>query len=95
MKNAAILSVALLILTGCNPHTTEISGKYQLPTGLRDCQIYSMSSGGMTNDVVVVRCPNSEMATQQTRSCGKGCSRNMRSITVEGNEIRDSPYEQQ
>lgn len=94
-KLLVIAAILALGLAGCNPHTSEVSANFVVPRGLQDCQFYKMEPGGLSNSIMVVRCPRSDTATQQTQSCGKGCSRNVRAAVTEGNEIRDSPYEQQ
>ncbi|MFV0357783.1 MAG: hypothetical protein ACK5LG_22160 [Bacteroides thetaiotaomicron] len=45
------------------------------------------------SNTLVVRCPMSETATSTSKSCGKGCVKNVTSATSEGNQIRDSPYD--
>lgn len=52
-----LILIAALALVGCNPNTKEISDNYELPEGLKDCQVYKMES--MSRDLYVVRCPNS------------------------------------
>ena len=92
-KIALISGISLLLLTGCNPSTKEVSKDFVIPPGLNDCQFFDMTRAG-GRKVIVVRCPHSDVTTSTTVSCGKGCSSTRMTATIEGNEIRDSPYGQ-
>ena len=92
-KIAVICGLSLVQLTGCNPSTTEVSKDFVIPPGLHDCMFFDMTRAG-GKEVIVVRCPHSDVATRTTVSCGKGCSSTRMTATTEGNEIRDSPYGQ-
>lgn len=91
-KHAWLIAITVLGLSACQPSTSEVSADFRIPKGLYDCQFYSMNPGGLSHDVLVVRCPHSDTSTQETQNCGKGCTRNVQSALIEGNEIRDSPY---
>ena len=92
-KIAVISGLSLILLTGCNLSTHEVSNDFVIPSGLHDCKFFAMTRAGGSS-VLVVRCPNSDTATRTTKTCGKGCTRKVHTSTVGGNEIRDSPYEQ-
>ena len=89
-KIAVICGLSLVMLTGCNPSTTEVSKDFVIPPGLHDCTFFHMTRQGGSS-VLVVRCPDSDTATRTTKTCGKGCTRKVYASTVGGNEIRDSP----
>jgi len=91
IKIASICGLSLMLLTGCNPSTTEVSNDFIIPPGLYDCKFYDMKREGSGSAYLVVRCPNSDVSTSMNKSCGKGCSRKEQVFTSEGNEIRDSP----
>ena len=94
MRQIALISgLSLMLLTGCNPSTKEVTKDFVIPPGLHDCMFFDMQRAGGSK-VLVVRCPNSDTATRKTKTCGKGCVRTERSATTEGNQIRDSPYGQ-
>ena len=90
MRKQLVIIGLSLALTACQPSTSEVSADFRIPKGLEDCSFYKMSSGGMSHNIVVVRCPLSSTAVQQTQSCGKGCSRNMRTAVTESEA---PPYE--
>ena len=90
MRKQVIIALLGLAVTACQPTTSEVSADFRIPKGLEDCSFYKMSSGGMTRNIVVVRCPLSSTSVQQTQSCGKGCSHNMQSAVTESEA---PPYE--
>lgn len=90
MHKQVIIALLGLAAIACQPHTKEVSTNFVIPKGLQDCHFFEMSKGGMSNTVLVVRCPRSDTATQQTQGCGKGCSRNIQSAT---SELGDPRYE--
>ena len=92
-KIALISGISLLLLTGCNPSTKEVSKDFVIPPGLNDCQFFDMTRAS-GRKVIVVRCPRSDVSTSATKTCGKGCIRTDYTTTTDGNEIRDSPYDQ-
>lgn len=62
MQILKILSVACAVgaLASCgDPYTSETTGRYVLPEGLKDCNVYLMAANSFSN-VTVVRCPQSE-----------------------------------
>ncbi|SOK58886.1 Phage protein [Yersinia phage fHe-Yen9-03] len=69
-----ILTVLLIsfILSGCDGKSENRTEKYDLPTELKDCQIYKLTSNSTSKTLYVVRCPNS--STQTTFNSGKNNS---------------------
>ena len=61
-----ILSVVSIFMMGCAKETKEISEKYELPEGLKDCKVYYLQAGGLGTFLNVVRCPNSQTTTTFT-----------------------------
>lgn len=61
MKKLIVL-LSVVLLSGCDAETTEISSKYALPDGLKDCTVYELnpSTGRL---LYVVRCPHSDTTT--------------------------------
>lgn len=56
-------------LCGCNEaETYNTTEYYQLPDGLKDCKVFYMKGKGSADNVVVVRCPNSQTAAHHTTS---------------------------
>lgn len=68
--------IILLILGGCDlrGHSKDASNKYNLPSGLSDCNVYYI--GGENGDILTaIRCPNSSTATNyQTGKTRKSVS---------------------
>ena len=62
-KIALISGISLLLLTGCNPSTKEVSKDFVIPPGLNDCQFFDMTRAG-GREVIVVRCPHSVVSTK-------------------------------
>ena len=85
-KQLIIIGLGLAV-AACQPSTQEVSTNYRIPKGLEDCHFYRMSAGGISNSVLVVRCPRSDTSTQQTQSCGKGCSKSVQSATSESEDL--------
>lgn len=56
-----LILIAIVLIAGCDGYTDDVSGRYQLPKGLQDCQVYLMSPS-RGKDLYVVRCPNSTTA---------------------------------
>ena len=83
MRKQLIIIGFGLTLAACQPSTSEVSADFRIPKGLEDCSFYEMSPSGLRGTVMVVRCPQSDTSTQQTKSCGKGCSRNVQSSVTE------------
>lgn len=83
MHKQLIIALVGLAVAACQPSTKEVSADFRIPKGLEDCSFYEMSPSGLKATVMVVRCPQSDTATQQTKSCGKGCSRNVQSSVTE------------
>ena len=90
MRKQVIIALLGLAVTACQPTTSEVSADFHIPKGLEDCSFYKMSSGGVSHNIVVVRCPLSSTAVQQTKRCGKNCYRNMRTAVTESEA---PPYE--
>lgn len=66
MKKLLGMIMLSVLLSGCEPSTTEISNEYIMPPGLEDCKLYSMfGSGGQI--LYVMRCPD----TTTTTNAGK------------------------
>ena len=83
MRKQLIIIGLGLTLAACQPSTSEVSADFRIPKGLEDCSFYEMSPSGLRRTVMVVRCPQSDTSTQQTKSCGKGCYRNVQSSVTE------------
>lgn len=71
MKKILILA-AVLMLTACEPTTSDKTSTFALPDHLKDCTITNLSSTSAAR-LTVVRCPNSSVSasypvgkTQQT-----------------------------
>lgn len=75
MKKSLFVLSLVLVLTGCSKETKNITEKFILPDGLKDCQVYFLQSSAI-NHIQVVRCPNSDTTTSY--SSGK----TRRSVTV-------------
>ena len=55
----------MLALTACAPNSEDKSAKFSsMPEGLKDCKVYFISDG--IKSLYVVRCPNSQVTTQNT-----------------------------
>lgn len=74
-KSFFVIMSLVLVLTGCSKETKNITEKFILPDGLKDCQVYFLQSSAI-NHIKVVRCPNSDTTTSY--SSGK----TRRSVTV-------------
>ena len=70
MKKLAILVLAVLALTGCDPSGSEDAYPI-VPDGLKDCKFFVMSKGGPNSTIRVARCPNSVTTTNYTVQEGK------------------------
>ncbi len=82
MKYIGLVLVAIL-LTGCvETRTEEVQGKYNLPDELRDCQMFDMESKS-SQDIIVVRCPNSTTSTSYSYQSGK-THHDRRSVVIDG-----------
>ena len=69
MRQTLILTVlATLLLTGCEQGLHDVKDLKKVP-GLEDCTYYSLTPGGSTSSIQVVRCPNSSTTT--TYASGK------------------------
>lgn len=65
--------ILLIFLSiACSPSYKHMPD-FALPPELQECKVFNISDGN--KDLYVVRCPNSEVTTSWTRSCGKGCIR--------------------
>jgi hypothetical protein len=68
MSLVLVIGIVSSVLTGCyKKQTEETTTRWDLPAGLKDCKVYKLA-GEHEDDVVVVRCPNSETATQASNS---------------------------
>lgn len=58
-------------LCGCSDAKTyNTTENYELPEGLKDCKVFYMRGKGMADNVMVVRCPDSETASHyKTSTC--------------------------
>lgn len=82
MKYIGLALVAIL-LTGCvETHTEEVQGRYSMPDELRDCQMFDMESKS-SQDIIVVRCPNSTTSTSYSYQSGKS-HYERRSVVIDG-----------
>ena len=82
MKYTGLTLVAIL-LTGCvETHTEEVQGRYSMPDELRDCQMFDMESKS-SQDIIVVRCPNSTTSTSYSYQSGKS-HHERRSVVIDG-----------
>lgn len=82
MKYTGLTLVAIL-LTGCvETHTEEVQGRYSMPDELRDCQMFDMESKS-SQDIIVVRCPNSTTSTSYSYQSGKS-RHERRSVVIDG-----------
>lgn len=82
MKYTGLTLVAIL-LTGCvETHTEEVQGRYSMPDELRDCQMFDMESKS-SQDIIVVRCPNSTTSTSYSYQSGKS-HYERRSVVIDG-----------
>lgn len=68
MKKTGILIFfpLALFLSGCQKSTTEVTEKYELPEGLKDCSIYTLRSSSV-NVLNVVRCPHSDVSIKSSK----------------------------
>ena len=82
MKYIGLALVAIL-LTGCvETRTEEVQGEYSMPDELRDCQMFDMESKS-SQDIIVVRCPNSTTSTSYSYQSGKA-HYERRSVVIDG-----------
>lgn len=58
-----IIALGVLFLTGCNPSYDNQDSNYELPPDMRDCSIYKLNGSTFRDDLIVVRCPNSQTTT--------------------------------
>lgn len=66
MKFLMVISMAIFMV-GCAKETTEVSYKYELPEGLKDCKVYYLQGEGVLASYMrVVRCPNSQTSSSYT-----------------------------
>lgn len=62
-----LILIAALLLAGCDAYTDDVSGRYELPKGLKDCEVYRMTAS-RGKDLYVVRCPNSTTGVSYTEN---------------------------
>lgn len=62
--NKLLIALSLVAMLGCSKHTSESSDEFVLPDGLKDCKVFRMDNGRLTQ-VIVVRCPNSSTAVHK------------------------------
>lgn len=77
------LTLIIGLLVGCGEtRTEEIQTNYSLPHEMRDCQMFDMTSQS-SQDIIVVRCPNSTTSTSYSIQQGKTRVQR-RSVVVDG-----------
>lgn len=77
------LTLFVILLTGCGEtRTEEVQTKYSMPNELRDCQMFDMVSQS-SQDIIVVRCPNSTTSTSYSYTSGK-TRHERRSVVIDG-----------
>lgn len=81
--NKLIMAGMVFILSGCAKETVSISGNYDIPKELLDCNIYYMRSD-VSRNLTVIRCPNSSTTTSYSEQHGKATK--TRNITVIEND---------
>lgn len=64
----AVMISSVMLLSGCETETKEVSQNYDIPEGLKDCKLYEMK-GKDGGRLTIVRCPLS--ATTTTHTSGK------------------------
>lgn len=83
MQKILIVILSVFILVSCTRQTSETQ-EFILPEGLKDCRIFRMDNGQLTQ-VIVVRCPNSSTTVKYN---GK---HSWETITVDKPEITEEP----
>jgi hypothetical protein len=63
----------LIFLSMACSASHERKTDYSLPPELADCKIFYISDG--SKGLYVVKCPNSDVTTSWTHSCGKNCTK--------------------
>jgi hypothetical protein len=75
MKYLPILFLTIACSKGYKPQPD-----YPMPPEMKECKVYTITDG--SKELHVVHCPNSNVTTSWTRSCGKGCVRTEHLQTV-------------
>ena len=77
------LALGAILLTGCvETRTEEVRNKYSMPDELKDCRMFDMESQ-TSQDIIVVRCPNSTTSTSYSYQSGKS-RHERRSVVIDG-----------
>ena len=81
----AVMISSVMLLSGCETETKEVSQNYDIPEGLKDCKLYEMK-GKDGGRLTIVRCPLS--ATTTTYSAGKSTVTNTVVEQPEQNSVK-------
>lgn len=82
-----LVALSVLALSGCNKSTEDASSRFDLPEGMKDCEIYRMKSNSGTV-IYAIRCP---LSTTTTMTTGK--HQTQVSVTETENKVQTQPKE--